>query len=179
MIFKYADGEACLPGDVVSLREGNGLKVGVVCLCVGEQGEGAIGYPADAYDGVCVRVTHETTGATVQEFTPPRVVRDVPPERLHLVSRGPGQAHYLTGEPVRNGDVVAVESDEPEIGTVVIYKSDDLFSDGSDAPVLMIHSADKGYVAHSYLNDEGLLNLGVMQQIHFLCRGRVHAEDVW
>ena len=179
MIFKYTDGEACLPGDVVSLREGNVLKVGVVCLCVGEQGEGAIAYPADAYDGLCVRVTHETTGATVQEFTPPRVVRDVAPENLCLVSRGPGQAHYLTGEPVRNGDVVAVESDEPEIGTVVIYKSDDLFSDGSDAPVLMIHSADKGYVANSYLNDEGLLNLGVMQQIHFLCRGRVRAEDVW
>lgn len=161
------------------MREGNGLKVGVVCLCVGEQGEGATCYPADAYDGVCVRVTHETTGATVQEFAPPLVVRDVPPERLHLVSRGPGQAHYLTGEPVRNGDVVTIEADEPEIGTVVIYKSDDLFSDGSDAPVLMIHSEDKGYVAHSYLNDEGLLNLGVMQQIHFLCRGRVHAEDVW
>lgn len=172
MNHRYKSGEPIFPGDVVSMCEGNLIQIGIVCFRVGEARDGEICY-THGYDGICVRVTHEIDGQIVHELTPPRIERNILPEKLQLQSHGPEQAYYMTGEAIRQGDIVALESEGSEIALMNLYKSHELLCDGKETPCLFLHTSSMGDFFYSYLREDGLIDLDVMQQIHFLARGRI------
>ena len=109
MKYRYTDGSRrCIRiGDIVTLREGEVQIVGEVVF---REKSKSFEQGMDMGVGVHIRVLCEMVekdGKCSVAERSGRIVRDMVPERLTLIARCKDGVRYMTGEPIREGDIVA------------------------------------------------------------------------
>ena len=113
MKYRYSDElKRCIRiGDIVMLREGEVQIVGEVIF---REKSKSLDQGVDMGVGLHVRVLYEflrkeENFGMVERSG--RIIRDVAPDRLALLARGKNSVRYSTGEPIMDGDLVAVAHD--------------------------------------------------------------------
>ena len=183
--YDYADRQPVRPGDIVLLQEGELRMVGEVVFRLARETMSAELGRDD--NGLHVRVLVEMRegreGAAMVEDSS-RVIRHIAPARLTLLSRGRDSVRYLTGEPIRDGDVVAEPySEDFPLSVVQHFKADDLYAEPTEDNVYLgMFPAKKapgiqhGCLVEEYWAEPGIVS-DMMQHYIFISRAAGDTSD--